>query len=437
MAGGEASEKKAPQLIHDTSSIYFLHPSEGPGMSITKCVLLGENYDVWSKAIMNGLEGKNKLGFLTGDIARPTDETSPEFIAWRSNNSTICGWIFNSLHESLQSSVVSHRIATEFWADLKERYATTNGPKIHQLKNEYHTLRQKGATIVTFHNKFTALWDALYGSKDLTCGCTCEAAAKLRLRVEQDRTHDFLMGLDDDDYGAIRTQILSMEPLPNLNRAFSLVTQEERHRNIVRARDVKTEATSFAVQASPTSESASRPITNPPLHCTYCDRNGHEYEFCYKRIGFPQGGTRGRGRGRKHGACGDARGDTQAARGTTAIANSALAAHLGSDNKPSTSAMSSSLPGFSTDQLQRLKCLLEASPPSDKLHGKIEWLLDSGASHHMTANLESLFYCVDITPSPVSLPDGVHTTATKQGSVTLVSGLILRNVLFVPQLKCN
>lgn len=59
MAGGEDTDRK-PQLIHDTTSIYFLHPSEGLGMPITKCVLLGDNYDVWSKAILNGLEGRKE-----------------------------------------------------------------------------------------------------------------------------------------------------------------------------------------------------------------------------------------------------------------------------------------------------------------------------------------------------------------------------------------
>ncbi|KAK6146338.1 hypothetical protein DH2020_020207 [Rehmannia glutinosa] len=63
--------------------------------------------------------------------------------------------------------------------------------------------------VVSYYNKFKALWDKLYGSEDLTCGCTCAAAIKLRARVERDKTHDFVLGLDDVKYGPLRTQILS------------------------------------------------------------------------------------------------------------------------------------------------------------------------------------------------------------------------------------
>lgn len=173
-------------------------------MSITKYVFTGDNFDVWDKAIMNGLEGKNKQGFVNGEISKPTDETSAEFVAWRSNNSTICGWMFNSIDISIQPSVAGHKIALEMWTDLKERYFVVNGPHIHQLKTEYTTLRQKGMTVVTYYNKFKALWDELYSGEDITCGCTCDAAAKLRARMERDKTHDFLMGLDDEQYGPIR-----------------------------------------------------------------------------------------------------------------------------------------------------------------------------------------------------------------------------------------
>lgn len=55
-----------------------------------------------------------------------------------------------------------------------------------------------------------------YGSEDLTCGGSC-VAAKLHARVEQDKTHVFVLGLDDEQYGTIRTQILSMDHFIKLN----------------------------------------------------------------------------------------------------------------------------------------------------------------------------------------------------------------------------
>lgn len=41
-----------------------------------------------------------------------------------------------------------------------------------------------------------------------------------------------------------------MDPFPTLNKAFSLYTQEERHKAIVRDRDDKTDAMSFVVHST-------------------------------------------------------------------------------------------------------------------------------------------------------------------------------------------
>lgn len=97
-------------------------------------------------------------------------------------------------------------------------------------------------------------------------------------------------------------------------------------------------------------------------------------------------------------------------------------------------------PNFTNDQMQWLLNLLETASSSDKLFGKkieCKCLIDSGASHHMTGTLECLYNIYDIPQSPVSIPDGVQTAAISQGSVNLGNGLILQNVLYVPNLKCN
>lgn len=131
MTTGNVNGKKL-QLIHDASSMYYLHPSEGPSNSSTKYLLTGDNYDVWTKATINALDGRNKYGFVNGDFVQPT-EKSPEYFAWRSNNSNICSWIFNCVDISIQPSIVSHKIAVDLWIDLQERYSIVNSPRINQL----------------------------------------------------------------------------------------------------------------------------------------------------------------------------------------------------------------------------------------------------------------------------------------------------------------
>jgi len=50
------------------------------------------------------------------------------------------------------------------------------------------------------------------------------------------------MGLDDNLYFNVRSQILALGPLPSLGKMFSMVKQEENHKRVMRERDQKTEA---------------------------------------------------------------------------------------------------------------------------------------------------------------------------------------------------
>ncbi|KAL2899670.1 Dihydroorotase [Bienertia sinuspersici] len=237
------------------------------------------------------------------------------------------------------------------WKDIKERYATQNGPRINQLKSEYQTLRQKGMSVVTYYNKFKALWDELYGSDDVTCGCTCAASSKIKDCAEREKTHDFVLGLEDDQYGALRTQILSMEPFPSLNKAFALVTQEARHKTIVRSRDDKAEIVSFAVNSPTPAPRSTNTIPPSPITCTYCGRTGHDYEVCYRRVGFPPGHPRGRGRGRVNGR---GRGSsTRRGQSFNVIANAAHTPTLETTQDTTTRASPTSIPG-----LTRIKSLV-------------------------------------------------------------------------------
>ena len=66
------------------------------------------------------------------------------------------------------------------------------------------------------------------------------------------------------------------------------------------------------------------------------------------------------------------------------------------------------------------------------------WILDSGASHHMTFNKQHL---TNILPLPepvlVRLPNGYKVKVTEIGNVRITSQITLYNVLFIPSFKYN
>ena len=65
------------------------------------------------------------------------------------------------------------------------------------------------------------------------------------------------------------------------------------------------------------------------------------------------------------------------------------------------------------------------------------WIIDAGASNHMTGSLKKLSESRDIFSCLVGLSDGQSVTATKQGTVKLDGGLKLKTVLYAPSLNCN
>ena len=109
----------------------------------------------------------------------------------------------------------------------------------------------------------------------------------------------FLMGLNDS-FAQVRGQLLLMDPLPPINKVFSLISQEEHQRKIgSQAASVNdsNNTMAFVVQREAASRSGTGPNTHPgnknqkkerPF-CTHCNYHGHTVEKCYKIHGYPPG----------------------------------------------------------------------------------------------------------------------------------------------------
>ena len=115
--------------MEDPFSPYYLHHSDSSGGSLVSHVLTGSNnYMPWSRSMLIILEAKNKLGFIDGTIAKPSPEEPDLLRLWNRNNSTIIGWIMNSVCKEISSSILFGGSARSVWNDLKERFQLSNGP---------------------------------------------------------------------------------------------------------------------------------------------------------------------------------------------------------------------------------------------------------------------------------------------------------------------
>ena len=86
--------------------------------------------------------------------------------------------------------------------------------------------KQGDLDIGDFYSKLMNLWNELSNLVTMpvcTCkGCTCGAASKIMAMHEEDKAHQFLMGLNDDLYSTIRSQILALDPLPPLDKIVNI-----------------------------------------------------------------------------------------------------------------------------------------------------------------------------------------------------------------------
>ena len=338
-------------------------------------------------------------------------------------------------------------VAKLLWDDIKERFSVGNGPRVQQLKSELANCKQRGMTILNYYGKLKMLWEEVSNyeqSPTCLCGnCTCNLGAEWDKKRDEEKLHQFLMGLDEAVYGDVRSHILSTESLLKLNRAYAIVIQEEQVQSITRAKEERSEPIAFVVQAAQGSHD-NRDKTS--VLCTHCNKTGHEASSCFQLIGYPEwwgerpkatrNAGRGRGNSRQNG------GNNGRGRGGPARANVAQVA-TGSNNPSGelTESAASGLNGLSSEQWNTLLNLLNSQKDSNsRISGKrnsMEWILDTGASHHMTGNRKILRDNVSVIPCSIRLPDGNVTIANTEGTVVLASHLQLNNVLFMPSISVS
>ncbi|KAJ8633296.1 hypothetical protein MRB53_026632 [Persea americana] len=243
--GGSGNDKKMPNH-------YTLTSNDNPGNIITQVQLKGENYGEWARAMRTALRAKKKYGFVDGTIKRPDDD-SPDIEDWWTVNSMLVSWIFNTIEPTLRSTISYMENVKDLWEEIKQRFSVGNGPRVQQLRSDLANCKQDGQAIVAYYGRLKSLWDELNNYDPIpVCGCAgciCNMTAELEKKREEERVHQFLMGLDEDGYGTVRSNILSTKPLPNLNRVYAMVVQQERVRTMTRMKEERGNPMSFAIQA--------------------------------------------------------------------------------------------------------------------------------------------------------------------------------------------
>ncbi|CAA7057513.1 unnamed protein product [Microthlaspi erraticum] len=427
---------KALEQVKTVAPIYQLAANENPGAIIAQIQFNGDNFDEWAQALKSALKVKKKFGFMDGSVVKP-EENAPEYEDWVSANSMVSLWILNTVEPKIRRTLANKENPKELWTEIKDRFSEGNGPRIQEIKAELARLRQGNDSVIDYFGKLHMLWEDLSNydpAPVCRCGkCTCNLSAEFEKKREDDRIHHFLLGLDDNVYGAVRASIISTDPLPNMNQVYAKVKSVERIDTVTRGREHQGSQTAFVAL---TKNFGAAVKDKSKLICKTCKKIGHTEETCFQVIGYPSWWTEkpqqnGRGGGRS------GRGG-RGGRGGMIRANAAVVSAVG---ETSAEAEKHGYAGLNNDQWTTLiKLLDENKITTPRLNGKSflsEWVLDTGASNHMTGYIEFLVDQKYALPCSVGLPNGTQSVCREKGTVVFDEEFELRNVLFVPDLKCN
>ncbi|KAL5834193.1 hypothetical protein ACOSQ4_013690 [Xanthoceras sorbifolium] len=375
---GDDEQPPSPPPKREMNSPFFLGTRDRPGDFITPTRLRGDNYDDWASDIQLALEARRKFEFLEGTITGPQPPYTQS--DWNTVNAMLVSWITNTIDPKVKSTLSKFRDAKCLWEHLKQRYAMVNGPRIQQLKTSIAKCEQpRSMSVTTYYGKLNVLWEELFKHEPLiSCNCcsSCTAASLHQARREQGKLHDFLMGLNTDLYAQLRTNILSQDPLPSLDRAYQLVIQDERMRLTKAVTDDKpAEVLGFTIRtgAGRGRGNTERPVCShckktghesstcwSLVACPHCHKHGHDKNNCYEIVGYPEGWSN---QNKADGGTGRSR--QQAGRGRgSARANAASSTVGASSTKSSTDQL------FTPEQWKALAGLIgNAQVPDDRLNG--------------------------------------------------------------------
>jgi hypothetical protein len=378
----------------------------------------------------------------------------------------VLAWIHRSISESIARSVLWIDSAAGVWKNLKTRFSQGDIFRISDLQEELYKLRQGTLDISDFFTQLKVLWDELENYRPIpyckcSIACTCGAIDSIKTYRQQDYVIRFLKGLNDK-FSHTKSQIMLMNPLPDIDTVFSMLIQQEREIShslldpIVHDAPASDASVNLANSHYGNSYGKFNPNGkgrgyNPDGKgtnrlCTHCNGTNHIIDTCWILHGYPIG-YKGKGKP-----------PSQKSQSNSVAASKPAQHDLSAQLDPSPPSSTKAPFGFTQEQYQGILGLFQqlksqptaasnsVSTSSFALNSQSStgdgkrstlWILDTGATDHITFNLNSFSTYKNIVPIPVSLPNGSQILASISGTVTISPSIQLLNVLYIPSFHVN
>lgn len=449
-------------VVSDSSS---LKGNDSPNMFLVLTLLTGnDNYLQWKFSIQLALGAKKKLGFIDGTNEKPSTGES-DIADWISTDCMVRSWLLNSISKDISGAFIFATTAKELWNELGDHFGESNGPLIYQLQRQIASITQGNSSLSKYYMNLKQLWDELNCLVPLP-PCNCGSEKSISENISMTRLMQFLMGLNDT-YDNLRNQILVLDPLPTVHKAYSMALRVEKQREVQINFAAPIEISAMFVKSSSSNSGFKK--QNPTQfkgkqdykqknqsdrYCNFCKITGHTRESCFKLNGYPDWYKELKDK--KKSNFNSAHLVDGNYPGLQESPINAETEHI-SNEMETNGSFNSLMKQFS----QFLKTNKNVDPHTanfthlgdfvgmkldfsllnslrSDMMDKDSWILDTGATAHMCNNLESSNTYKELLKfTPIFLPDGSIKAVTHKGYVNLSSRLVLENTLHVPDFKCN
>ncbi|XP_016717053.1 uncharacterized protein [Gossypium hirsutum] len=230
---------------------------------------------------------KNKLQFVDGTITVPL-RIYPLYSTWERCNTMVLSWLHHSISPSIMNSVLWLDFAYVVWRYLCECFSQGDVFCIFDLQEEINAFKQDDRSVTDYFTELKILWDELMNFRSIpacSCptSCSCGVFATLQKYHDNDYVIRFLKDLHDR-FVAVRSQIMLIDPLHTINKAFSLVIQQERHLTTSSSQMF----VSNTLRRHPSSKKSQAKSFLDSRQCTFCGKSRHTVDTCYEKHDYSQ-----------------------------------------------------------------------------------------------------------------------------------------------------
>ena len=380
--------------------------------TITSEKLIGsENYLSWSASVELWFMGQ---GYEDHLITPEDDIPGVDKVHWKKIDAQLCSVLWQSVDPKILLHLRAYKTCSKFWNQAKALY-TNDIQRLYKVASTIVNIRQQDMDLSNYIGQIASLKEEFLTLMPLTSD----------VGAQQTQVDKFFMVLTliglRPDLKTLRDQILGSPSVPSLDDVFARLLRISSTQTLPSDSPLDSSVlvshTNLRGGRSGTRGRGQRP------HCSYCNKLGHTRDRCYQLHGRPP---------------------RTAHVAQSSDSNSQSPQTLSSCTSQGVPPTDSEYDAYhryhaaKSDSVASVAQTGNASACLTHTSSLGPWILDSGASDHISGN-KDLFSSLTTTPTlpTVTLANGSQTVAKGIGLAHPLPSLPLTSVLYTPECPFN